>query len=171
MNTKFPITKSVVEQTASNTTSWIGHQTNNNEDIIGGQTFTSPSEVDLEAIEVLTSIVAHPGNVLMTLHSFDVQLEIWGPILGSASVNFNQTDNGKWKSFNIAGLHLNKGKSYGFRLESLDSGAYIGVAEAAGSSQTPLSNSGQKWQFINNDIKGHSFSYFSLAFKIDAKAA
>ncbi len=171
MNTKSPITKSVVEQTASTTTSWIGHQTNNNKDIIGGQTFTSPSEVELEAIEVLTSVVAHPGNVLMTLHSFDAQLESWGPILGSVSVDFNQNDNGKWKSFNIAGLHLNEGKSYGFRLESLDSGACIGVAEAVGCNQSPLSNSGQEWQFTNNDIKGHSFSYFSLAFKVDAKAA
>ncbi len=171
MNTKSLITKSVVEQTANNTTSWIGHQINNDKDIISGQTFTSPSEVDLEAIEVLTSVVAQPGNVLMTLHSFDAQLESWGPILGSASVDFNQTDNGKWKSFNIAGLHLNKGKSYGFRLESLDSGAYIGVAEAVGCSQSPLSNTGQEWQFTNNDSKGHSFSYFSLAFKVDAKAA
>lgn len=171
MKTNSTITKSVVEQTANNTTSWIGHETNYNKDIIGGQTFTSPSEIDLEAIEVLTSVVAHPGNVLMTLHSFDAQLESWGPILGSVSVGFNQTDNGKWKSFNIAGLHLNKGQSYGFRLETLDSGAYIGVAEAAVCSQSPLANTGREWQFTNNDAKGHSFSYFSLAFKVDAKAA
>ena len=170
MNTHSHLTKAVLQQTTNNTTSWIGHQSSDNKDIIGGQTFTSPSEVDLEAIEVLTSVVAMPGHVLMTLHSFDSQQESWGPVLGSASVDFNRNDNGKWKSFNISGLHLAKGKSYGFRLQSLDSETYIGVAEAARCSQTPLSNTGQEWQFTNTDAKGHSFSYFSLAFKIEARA-
>jgi hypothetical protein len=168
MNTHSHLTKAVVQQVTNNTTSWIGHQTADNNDIVGGQTFISPSELDLEAIEVLTSVVTLPGHVLLTLHSFDSQLETWGPVLGSSSVNFTKTDTGKWKSFNISGLHLSKGKSYGFRLESHDT--YIGVAEAAGSRQNPLFNSGQEWKFTNADQKGHAYSYFSLAFKVDARA-
>ncbi len=167
-NTKNPSIKAVVEQLTNNTTSWIGHNKVDNKDIIGGQTFIAPSEVDLEAIEVLTSIVTSPGKVLMTLHTFDSQLKSWGPVLGSASVEFNGTDTGKWKSFNISGLHLNKGKAYGFRLESPNS--YIGMGEAAGSHQTPPLINGQEWKFTNNDQKGHSFSYFSLAFKVAVRA-
>ncbi len=170
MNThsKFPLVKSVIEQVTNNTTSWIGHRDVDNRDVIGGQTFTAPSEVDLEAIEVFTSVVTTPGNVLMTLHSFDSQQESWGPVLGSADVDLTNTDTGKWKTFNISGLHLNKGKTYGFRLES--SNSYIGMGEAAGCYKTPPFLNGQEWQFTNTDKKGLSFSYFSLAFKVDARA-
>lgn len=160
--------KAVVEQITNNATSWIGHHSNDNNNIIGGQTFISPSEVDLECIEVLTSVVATPGKVLMTLHDFDTQLDSWGPILGSASVDLTRTDNGKWKSFNISGLHLSKGKAYGFRLECPNT--YIGVGEAARSSENPPLFKGREWKFTNNGQTGRSFTYFSLAFKIDAKA-
>jgi hypothetical protein len=60
--------KSVVEQVTNNTTSWIGHDKLDNKDIISGQTFTSPSEMDLEAIEVFTNVVTTPGNVVLILH-------------------------------------------------------------------------------------------------------
>ena len=161
-------TKAIVEQVTDNTISWIGHRTSDNKDIVGGQTFTAPQEVDLEAIEVLTSIVTSPGNVVMTMHNFDPQLKSWGPVLGAASVELNRADNGKWKAFNIVGLHLNKGKSYGFRLESLNS--YFGLGETVGSFETPLNVNGQEWKFVNNDQKGQSYSYFSLAFKVAVRA-
>lgn len=168
MNMKTHLTKSVLEQTTNNTTSWIGHQKTGNNDIIGGQTFISPAEAELEAIEVLANMVSMPGKVLMTVHNFDSHLKSWGPVLGSASVDFNGADSGQWISFNISGLHLHKGNSYGFRLESPHS--YIGMAEAATSHQTPIQNTGQEWKFTNADQKGHSFSYFSLAFKVDVRA-
>ncbi|MEJ7587546.1 MAG: hypothetical protein WKI04_08290 [Ferruginibacter sp.] len=158
--------KAVVEQVTNNTTSWIGHHSFTNKNIVGGQTFIAPSEGQLEAIKVFTSIVTSPGNVLMTLHTFDPQLKSWGPVLGSASIECTRNDTGKWKSFNIPGLHLNKGKAYGFRLESSDS--YIGMGEAA--SQTPPLINGQEWKFVNKDPQGQSFSYFSLAFKVELRA-
>ncbi|MEO5891228.1 MAG: hypothetical protein ABIQ31_13300 [Ferruginibacter sp.] len=164
--TKNPSIKAFVEQVTTNTTSWIGHHSFDNKDIVGGQTFIAPSEGDLEAIEVFTNIVTSPGNALMTLHLYDPQLKTWGPVLGSASVDFITADSGKWKSFFILGVHLNKGKSYGFRLES--SNCYIGMGEAAG--QTPPLINGLEWKFINKDQQGQSFSYFSLAFKVDVKA-
>ena len=166
-NIKTP-TKAIVEQITSNTTSWIGHSKGDNKNIIGGQTFIAPSDVDLEAIEVFTSMVSTPGDVLMTVHSFDSQLKSWGPVLGSAKVDFNKTDTGKWKTFSMHGLHLNKGRAYGFRLESPHS--FIGMGEAAGSHQKPPFINGQEWKFTTQDQKGHSYSYFSLAFKIEARA-
>ena len=166
-NIKTP-TKAIVEQITNNTTSWIGHSKGDNKNIIGGQTFIAPSEADLEAIEVFTSVVSTPGDVLMTVHAFDSQLKSWGPVLGSAKVDFNKTDDGKWKTFRIPGLHLNKGKAYGFRLESPDS--FIGMGEAAGSHQKPPFINGQEWKFTTQDLQGHSYSYFSLAFKIEARA-
>ena len=105
---------------------------------------------------------------MMTIHSFDPQQKSWGPSLGSANVEFDQSDSGKWKAFNIPSLHLSKGESYGFRLESHDS--YIGVGEAAGSAKQPPFSAGQEWHFTNNNQKADAYSYFSLAFKVDIKA-
>ncbi|MES2429574.1 MAG: hypothetical protein V4556_01480 [Bacteroidota bacterium] len=168
-NTKSSSLHSVVEQVTNNTTSWIGHRRGDNKDVIGGQTFVATSEGDLEAIEVFSSIVTDTGKVVMTVHNFDTQNKSWGPALGSASVEFNKADTGKWVAFNLPGLHLNKGQSYGFKLESGE--AFIGVGEAAGSYQQPPFTSGQEWRFTNNNKNGDAFSYFSLAFKVDLKAA
>lgn len=168
MKTNFLLTKAIVEQITNNTISWIGHRNSDNKDIIGGQTFIAPAESDLEAIEVLTSMVTTPGKVVMTLHNFDTNLKSWGPVLGTASVELNNADTGKWKAFNIAGLHLNKGKAYGFRLESQNT--YIGVGETVGSYETPLSLTGQEWKFAKNEQQGQAFSYFSLAFKVAVRA-
>ena len=104
---------------------------------------------------------------MMTIHSFDPQKNSWGPSLGSANVDCKPSDSGKWIAFNIPSVHLDKGKSYGFRLESHD--CYMGVGEAAGSANKPPLNSGQEWQFNNNDQKGNAYSYFSLAFKVSSK--
>ena len=164
MNTK----QSSVEQVTNNATSWIGQHPREKKENGRGQTFVAHTEGDVESIEVYTNIVSTPGNVMMTIHSFDHEQNSWGPALGSSNVEFNKSDSGKWVSFNIPSLHVNKGATYGFRLESQDS--YIGVGEAAGSAKHPPFSSGQEWHFNKNDQKGDAFTYFSLAFKIGIKA-
>ena len=158
----------VVQQVTNNTTSWIGHRSRDNEDLVTGQTFVAPAGGDLEAIEIFSSIVTKPGKVIMTLYSFDPQHNSWGPTLGSSSVYINNSEAGKWLAFDMKGMHLDKGQSYGFRLESPDT--YIGVGEAAGSHAKPPFGSGQEWQFTKSQHMGKCFSYFSLAFKVDMRA-
>ncbi len=158
----------VVQQITNNTTSWIGHRSGVNENVVTGQTFVAPSGGDLEAIEVFSSIVLKPGKVIMTLHSFDPQYKSWGPVLNTSSVNINNTEAGKWLAFNMKGMHLDKGQAYGFRLESPDT--YIGVGEAVRSHTTPPFGAGQEWQFTKKQLTGKCFSYFSLAFKVDMRA-
>lgn len=158
----------VVQQVTNNTTSWLGKRSRDNEDIISGQTFIAPTEGDLDAIEVFSSIVTKPGKVIMTLHSFDTLHKSWGPALSTSSVDIQNTEAGKWLAFSMQGMHLDKGQSYGFKLESPDT--YIGVGEAAGSHRTPPFDAGQEWQFTKNHSKGECFSYFSLAFKVDMRA-
>ncbi len=160
--------QTILQQVTNNTTSWIGHRPGDKNEIIGGQTFTSPKEGDLDGIEVIPAMVTTPGKVMMTVHSFDPQNKIWGPALGSTSIEINKDDTGKWVRFNIPGLHINQGKTYGFRLECPDT--LMGMAEAAGSHKTPPFSDGQEWRFNSGDKKGHSFSYFSLAFKIGLRA-
>lgn len=160
--------RSVSEQITNNTTSWVGHAKGHPDDIIKGQTFISSTEGDLEAIEVFSNIVTDPGKVIMTVYKYDPQQKQWGSALGTSSIQFNKTDTDKWMSFPIAGLHLDKGQSYGFRLESHDS--LIGVGEAAGSSNNPVFGSGQEWRFTSNNSKGDSFSYLTLAFKVEIRA-
>jgi hypothetical protein len=158
----------VVQQVTNNTTSWIGKRSRDNEDIVSGQTFVAPSEGDLDAIEVFSSIVTKPGKVIMTLHSFDSQQKSWGPALGTSSVDISSTEAGKWLAFSMNGMHLDKGQSYGFKLESPDT--YIGVGEAAGCHTKPPFGAGQEWQFTKKKSNGECFSYFSLAFKVDMRA-
>ena len=161
-------THAILEQVTNNTTSWVGHRSRDNEDLASGQTFIATTEGDLETIEVFSTVVTKPGKMIMTLHNFDSQQKSWGPALGSASINVNNSTTGKWIAFKISGMDLNKGKVYGFRLESPDT--YIGVGKAAGSHQKPPFISGQEWQFTKNHKSKHSFSYFSLAFKVDTRA-
>ncbi|HMJ47752.1 MAG TPA: hypothetical protein VK498_10490 [Ferruginibacter sp.] len=158
----------MVEQVTNNATSWIGHRPGDNKEIVTGQTFIASSTGALAAIEVYSTMVTHPGKVVMTLYSFDPAQNNWGPALGSTSVDLIYSDNDKWISFNIPGLRLDKGKTYGFKLECPNS--YIGVGEAAGSSKQPPFTAGQEWRFTNNNQKGDSFSYFSLAFKVGLRA-
>lgn len=166
MNTN--TTNSSVQQITNNATSWVGHHPRENKEIGRGQTFVAHTEGNVEAIEVYTNIVTRPGHVMMTIHSFDPQQKSWGPALSSTSVECNQSDSGKWMAFNIPSLHLNKGESYGFRLESHDS--YIGVGEAAGSAKQPPFSTGQEWHFTGSDQNADAFSYFSLAFKVGIRA-
>lgn len=158
----------VVQQVTNNATSWIGHRCDN-DDVISGQTFIAPKEGDLAAIEVFSAIVTKPGKVIMTLHHFDTEQKSWGPALTSASIDINSHEAGRWLLFNMPGMHLDKGKSYGFRLQCPDT--LIGVGEAAGNLSKPPFSYGQEWQFTKEKNEGTSFSYFSLAFKVDMKAA
>ncbi len=165
-NNQTPAIRSAVEQTTHNATTWIGHRKHDNNNLATGQTFLSPSETDLESIEVYSSIVTKPGKVTMTVHSFDAQQNKWGPSLGTATVEFTHNCNGKWIPFPIPGLHLSKGMTYGFKLESSET--YVGMGEAAGSAKQPLFNTGKEFRFVNNAQAPDAFSYFSLAFKVKA---
>ncbi len=167
-----PQTKSplhiVVQQVTNNTTAWIGHRKADNKDIVAGQTFTCPSEGDLDAIEIFSTLVMSPGNVKMTMHAFDADTKIWGPVLSTSSVDFNRQDAEKWISFPQTGLHLQKGNTYGFRLQSNDS--CVGIGEAAGSHLQPPFIGGQEWIANAENQPGKYFSYLSLAFKVGLRA-
>lgn len=166
-NNQTPGFFSSVQQITNNATSWIGHRNYDNKDIVMGQTFMATTDGNVHAIEVFSNIVVKPGKVVLTLHA--IEEKKWGPSLGSSSVEFNFTSNGKWVAFNLPGLHLIKGKTYGFKLESSDT--YVGVGEAAGSARQPPFKTGQVWNFTNNKQAPDAYSYFSLAFKVDLKAA
>jgi hypothetical protein len=163
-----PSVRPTIEQTNHNATIWIGHSAIDNKETLCGQTFVASTGGDLESIEVFSSMVTNPGNVVLTLHNFDPQQRTWGPVIGSANVEVNNTTFEKWVRFNIPGLHLEKGKTYGFRLAC--SNSFMGVGEAAGSHAQPPFANGEEWQFTPADQKGNSFSYFSLAFKVGLRA-
>jgi hypothetical protein len=158
----------VAEQTSNNSTGWIGEVPGNKEHLVKGQTFIANEEGDLQAIKVFSNMIVRKSQVSITLHKFDPQNEIWGQVLGSASVELKNTDAGKWVSFNIHGPHLNKGQYYGFRLDTADS--YIGVGEACASSNQQVFKTGKEWQFTDSNPGGESFSYISLVFKVEVAA-
>ncbi len=157
-----------VQQVTNNTTAWIGHRLTDNADVVAGQTFVCPSEGDLGAIEIFSSLVMQAGHVNMTLHAFETDTKVWGPALSTASVAVEKIDNNKWIAFPVSGLHLHKGSTYGFRLQSND--LYLGIGEAAGSHAHPPFTGGQEWIANTANTKGKYFSYLSLAFKVDLRA-
>lgn len=158
-----------VAQTQHNTTSWVGHRNFDNKDIIAGQTFVAPTEADIEAIEIFPTVITRSGHVQITVFQFDDQQNQWGASIGSATVDISKENHEQWVPFHLNGLHLSKGKTYGFKLESNDT--YVGLGEAAGSAMQPPYREGSEWKFINNEAKPRRYNYFSLAFKVDVKAA
>jgi hypothetical protein len=160
--------KVVVQQVNSNTTAWMGHRHKDGMDVIAGQTFICPSEGDLDAIEILPTLVIKAGHAQMTIHAFDPVAKKWGPVLHSSSIEIHKKDAEKWVAFPQTGLHLDKGGIYGFQLQSKD--MFIGIAEAAGSHMQPPYSGGQEWIAYTDDKPGKYFSYLSLAFKVDLRA-
>lgn len=158
----------VAEQITNNSTGWIGEVPGNDEHLVKGQTFIAGEDGDLQTIKVFPNMVAKRSNLSITLHPFDPKDESWGNVLDSAQVELKNADAGKWISFDMHGLHLQKGKSYGFRLDTADS--YIGVGEACSSSKQPVFKAGKEWQFTPANPEGDSYTYLSLAFKVEVAA-
>lgn len=164
---KNPQLKVVVQQVTNNTTAWMGNRIAN-EEIVAGQTFTCPSEGDLGAIEIFSTLVIKPGHAQMTVHPFDPATKKWGPALHTSSVEIDKSDSQKWITFPQEGLHMQKGFSYGFRIQSKD--MYIGIGEAAGCRLQPQFTGGQEWVSRPGDHPGMYYSYLSLAFKVEMRA-
>ncbi|MEI7472468.1 MAG: hypothetical protein WCJ85_09425 [Chitinophagaceae bacterium] len=158
----------VVQQVNNNTTAWMGHRQNSNDEIFAGQTFTCPTEGDLDAIEVFSTLVVQPGHAVMTIHPFDPETKKWGPAMQSTALELDKSDSDRWISFPQTGLHLTKGAHYGFRLESRD--MYLGLGEAAGSHEQPPLLGGQEWSANTIDPSEKYYSYLSLAFKVELRA-
>lgn len=158
----------VAEQTSNNSTGWVGEVPGNKEHVVKGQTFIADEDGDLLAIKVFPNVVAGKSKVMMTVHNYDPQKQSWGQAIGSVNLELHRNDAGKWISFDIHGPHLQKGHSYGFRLDIEKS--YIGMGEACGSFKQPAFITGEEWQFTNANPEGDSFTYFSLAFKVEVAA-
>jgi len=157
-----------IQQVTNNATSWIGHRHGETKSRLSGQTFVCPTEGDLDCIEIFSSHVTNNGPVELTLHAFDTENKTWGPALKSSIVEFTKGDTGKWISFPLTGLHLQKGMSYGFRLKS-ETGL-VGVGEAAGNTKQVPFVGGQEWTASSEDQRGRYYSYLSLAFKVELRA-
>ena len=157
----------VLTQAQNNTTFWIGHLFADPDDHIAGQTFQCPANGELDNIQVLSSVVHTPGKLVLTLHDFDPQKKSWGPPLRTSTVILEKDNNLKWIRFDVQPLSLLKDKSYAFRLQTPD--ALIAIGEVATGTAGPFSY-GQEWTGSSVDLKGHYFTYFSLAFKVELRA-
>ncbi|MEO6539418.1 MAG: hypothetical protein ABIN74_00450 [Ferruginibacter sp.] len=161
--------RAVVQQTTNNTTSWIGHFTGESKNRISGQTFTCPDDGDLDCIEIFSSHVTNAGPVDLSIYSFNPETKAWGASLGTSRVEFSSSNTGRWISFPLNGIRLQKGMPYGFRLKS--EAGLIGVGEAASSVDQALPTAvGQEWMANSESHPGNFYSYLSLAFKVEMRA-
>lgn len=157
----------ILTQTENNTTLWIGHLHSDPTDHFGGQTFTCPAEGFLDNIQLYAATVQYPGVIHLTLHEFDISSKTWGASIGRSSVNVQKDDREKWIRFSLPPLQLNKATTYGFRVHT--SNAMIGLGEAATGTQHPFTF-GHEWNADSKNERGHYYSYFSLAFKVELRA-
>ena len=154
----------ILSQTENNTTLWIGHSSADPTEHFGGQIFKSPAEGLVNNIQVYSSAVYQPGEISLTLHEFDTASKTWGPSIGNASRFLQLGDNKQWIRFGLEPVALQKDVTYGFRLQT--NNALIGLGEAATGNKKPF-NFGYEWNGDSNNAKGHFFTYFSLAFKVE----
>lgn len=160
--------KPVLTQTQNNTTFWIGHLNPDPVEHFAGQTFTCPTEGDLDNIQVLSSAVANPGKLVLTLHHFDPDKRTWGPELSTSTVTVERNNKSAWIQFELPSIKLERGRHYGFKLVAPD--AFVAIGEAVTGNKEPFEN-GQEWTGSSRDKEGHYFTYFSLAYKVELKAS
>jgi hypothetical protein len=153
----------ILSQAQNNTTLWIGHLQTNPTDHFAGQTFNCPTSGELDNIQVFSAAVQSPGEMVLTLHSFDTENKTWGPLLVSAKLEVEKNDEEKWIRFNLPPVPLHRDETYGFRLYA--NNAMIAIGEAAAGTQNPFT--GEEWHADSKDQNGHYYRYFSLAFKIE----
>ena len=156
--------RAVLSQSENNTTLWIGHLQNDPTDHFAGQTFRCPSEGQLDNIQVYTAAINQPGQLNLSLHAFDPESRSWGPALANTSVHIDHGDESHWIRFELQPVGLKKDATYGFRLYTPD--AMVGIGEAAAANQRPFPF-GFEWSADSSNQKGHFFSYFSLAFRVE----
>jgi hypothetical protein len=155
--------KPIITQSQNNTTLWIGHLQTDPTDHYAGQTFCCPVHGKLDNIQVYSSAVQYPGEMVLTLHVFDGQNKTWGPALLSSTVDVQKNDEKKWIRFNLPSVSLIKDETYGFRLHSKN--AMVAIGEAAAGTKNPFE--GQEWHADSKDKNGRYYRYFSLAFKVE----
>lgn len=159
--------KPVLTQAENNTTLWIGHLQTDPTDHFGGQTFICPAEGQLDNIQLFASSVHNPGDVQLTLHEFDPIHKTWGPSLADCTTHVHKEDDHQWIRFSLPTLALKKSSAYGFRVKATN--GMIGLGEAACDNQHPFTF-GHEWNADSTNQKGHFYSYFSLAFKVEMRA-
>lgn len=157
-------TRPLLTQTQNNTTLWIGHMHSDTSDHFAGQTFNCPSEGSLDNIQLFSSAVQTPGEVVLTLHEFDIKTKNWGPSIGKSVLFLQKGDDSRWVRFDFSPVPLQKNITYGFRLQTNE--ALVAIGEAASGSKQPFTF-GHEWNADSNNKTGHYFTYFSLTFKVE----
>jgi hypothetical protein len=155
----------VAAQTTNNSTGWAGQVPGSKEHLSVGQTFIATADGDLQTIKLFPNMIGADSHLQVSIHQFDQEIQHWGSLLGTANASLQRKDAGKWFSIDLPGPHLQKGHTYGFRLDSKDS--YIGLGEACCSANEPVLKAGKEWHFSNSFPQGYSFTYLSLAFKVE----
>jgi hypothetical protein len=153
----------VVTQIQNNTSLWIGHLQTDPTEHYAGQIFECPVQGRIDNIQIYSSAVQNPGEMVLSLHLFDEKRKQWGAALGTASVTVDKRDEEKWIRFHLPAMSLQKNETYGFRLHAND--AMVAIGEAAAGNRHPFA--GHEWHADSRDRNGHFYKYFSLAFKVE----
>jgi len=118
----------------------------------------------LDNIQLYSAAVQYAGDVVLTLHEFDTGSKNWGPSIGSSTLEVHKDDHTRWIRFSLPPVQLKKDTTYGFRVQT--NNALIGLGEAAAGNKYPFTF-GHEWSGDSRNERGHYYSYFSLAFKVE----
>jgi len=153
----------LISQLRKNTSVWIGHIPGYQNDHFAGEIFLCPATSELTHIQLFLAAVQNPGEVFLTLHSFDEKDKKWGPQIAVTKATVSELNKEEWMCFELPGTCLVKNEYYGFRLHTNQ--ALVAIGEAAAGAEGPFED--EEWSADLENLNGHYYKYFSLTFKIE----
>jgi hypothetical protein len=160
---KTPGARPAITQTRNNTSFWIGHLQTDPTEHFAGQTFHCPTDGQVDNIQIYSATVQQPGEIVLSLHSFDEENQNWGPSIGSSVVEVKKHDEEKWIRFELPPVSLQRNQVYGFRVHTKN--GMVAIGEAAAGVADPFN--GIEWNGDSNNRDGNYYRYFNLAFKVE----
>jgi len=153
----------LISQLRKNTSIWIGHIPGDQNDHFAGEIFLSPATGQVTHIELFLAAVQSPGDVFLTLHSFDEKNKKWGLQIAGARTRVSELNREEWVSFELPGTYLARNECYGFRIHTNQ--ALVAIGEAAAGVEGPFED--EEWSADLENLNGNYYKYFSLAFKVE----
>ena len=65
----------------------------------------------------------NPGQLSLSVHSFDPRSKSWGPLLARATVEVEKVDKERWIRFDLPPMPLHQDEMYGFRIHANNTGS------------------------------------------------
>jgi hypothetical protein len=145
---------------------WVGHCSNGIA-YYAGQTFKSIATGSLKRIKLFPSIVYGNTTATLSVYEFDFTSHTWQTKKAEVSTYVTKAMEGRWISFEIPGMQVNKDSTYAFKL-SCNGGGLLAIAECPWNTYNPYAD-GEEWIGSSIAAEGKFHKDFDLAFEAEVE--